>query len=358
MPDNDIVKPSATKVPMPRQLGDDENLESLQHWKVTFRNYFRRDDYFNVFLATNFTWNPAAADYGLTAETTGLKRTAVVLKNDLVAFLETIAGFLPYSYVTERILNNTTSLKDVWAIIADLYEAEVSSDTFLELSNFSKLPNESFRQFYERMVDHVQKHLTKPNVKLENYDSGVTGDKMNISMLNLIVLMWLQKIDSKLVDIVRVEYSADLKDGKQLYEIMPRIAKSVSQLLLRHDTFTTKLVQSENPATHSEAAKIQKVQFRNKKVSKNKKNFAQPKSAQQHCPHCQFLSKLVKYDIPTDHDPDSCVRKPLAIRQVVESDPSSSTESSENGNPSLHSPNSNLLTPSTLQNDREAVRRR
>ena len=359
MPDGDIVKPSATKVPMPRQLGDDENLESLQHWKVTFRNYFRRDDYFNVFLPAAFTWNPAEANYGLAAETTGLKRSAEVLKNDLVAFLETIAGFLPYSYVTERILNNTTSLKDVWAIIADLYEAEVSSDTFLELSTFSKLPNESFRQFYERMVDHVQKHLTKPNVKLENYDSGNNGDKMNISMLNLIVMMWLQKIDPKLVDVVRVEYSAELKDGKQLYEIMPRIAKSVSQLLLRHDTFSTKLVQSENPATHSEAASIQKVQFRNKKSNKNKKYAtSQSRSTQQHCPHCQFLSKLVKYDIPADHDPDSCVRKPLAIRQVVESDPSSSTEASDNGKHFYHSPKINLLTPSTLQNDRDAVRER
>ena len=30
-----VFKPSATKVPMPRQLGDEETTESLQHWKVT-----------------------------------------------------------------------------------------------------------------------------------------------------------------------------------------------------------------------------------------------------------------------------------------------------------------------------------
>ena len=183
-----VIKPSATKVPMPRQLGDEETMESLQHWKVTFRNYFRRDDYFNVFLPSDVQWNPAEANYGLQAETTGLKREAAVLKNDLVAFLETIAGFLPHSYVTERILKNTTCLKDVWNVIAELYEAEISSDTFMDLAGFSKLPNESFRQFFERLVDHVQKHLTKPNIKLENYDSGATGDKMNLTMLNLMVL--------------------------------------------------------------------------------------------------------------------------------------------------------------------------
>ena len=78
-----VIKPSATKVPMPRQLGDEETMESLQHWKVTFRNYFRRDDYFNVFLPSDVQWNPAEANYGLQAETTGLKREPAVLKNDL-----------------------------------------------------------------------------------------------------------------------------------------------------------------------------------------------------------------------------------------------------------------------------------
>ena len=39
-----------------------------------------------------------------------------------------------------------------------LYEAEISLDTFMELASFSKLPNESFRQFFERLVDHVQKY--------------------------------------------------------------------------------------------------------------------------------------------------------------------------------------------------------
>ena len=52
----------------------------------------------------------------------------------------------------------------MWNVIAELYEAEILSDTFMDFASFSKLPNESFCQFFDRLVDHVQKHLTKPNV--------------------------------------------------------------------------------------------------------------------------------------------------------------------------------------------------
>ena len=340
-----VIKPSATKVPMPRQLGDEETMESLQHWKVTFRNYFRRDDYFNVFLPSDVQWNPAEANYGLQAETTGLKREAAVLKNDLVAFLETIAGFLPHSYVTERILKNTTCLKDVWNVIAELYEAEISSDTFMDLAGFSKLPNESFRQFFERLVDHVQKHLTKPNIKLENYDSGATGDKMNLTMLNLMVLQWLQKIDPKLVQIVRVEYSADLKDGKQLYELMPRVAKCIPQLLARHESHGVKLIQDRSANEFDEEAQVSKVNVKSSKVNFKSTKTKQKKS-QFHCAHCEFLNKILKATIPTDHDPDKCNRKSVAIRQIQqESDDDDEESVSGKSSPKT----SSSLTPLSFQ---------
>ena len=44
------------------------------------------------------------ANYGLQDEATGLKRDAATLQNDLVAFLENIAGYFPHSFVTENII--------------------------------------------------------------------------------------------------------------------------------------------------------------------------------------------------------------------------------------------------------------
>ena len=94
------IKAYTTKQPMPRQLGMAENMRTLRHWWGTLRNYYRLCDINGYFLNDTLTWNPGAEDYALAAEATGLKRTLAILKQDLVAFLETIGGYLPHAYVT------------------------------------------------------------------------------------------------------------------------------------------------------------------------------------------------------------------------------------------------------------------
>ena len=91
-----------SKLPIPRQLLDTETFESLKHWKNCFRNFYRRDSYFAFFLRSNTKWDPTKEDYGFTSssETDRLKRLPIDLKDDLVAFLNIIAGFLHHSYIT------------------------------------------------------------------------------------------------------------------------------------------------------------------------------------------------------------------------------------------------------------------
>ena len=56
-------------------------------------------------------------------------------------------------------------------------------------------------QLYERMYDYVHKHLTKPRV-----------------------------------NIVKMEYALELRTGKQLYELMPSVAKVIPQMLAKHNS--------------------------------------------------------------------------------------------------------------------------
>ena len=84
------------KLPPPRQLTQNESLETLEHWKSCFRNYFRRDSIFKPFLATDFVWNPNEPNYGLTSKDDIPARD---LKDALVDFLNNLAGFLPNSYL-------------------------------------------------------------------------------------------------------------------------------------------------------------------------------------------------------------------------------------------------------------------
>ena len=109
----------SVKVPTPRQLGEVESIETLKHWETSFRNYYRRDTFYSCFLHEDMTWDPTRANHGLIAEgeESTLKRTALQLKADLIAFLQLTASYLPFSYVTERFENNTTSIKHVFKII-------------------------------------------------------------------------------------------------------------------------------------------------------------------------------------------------------------------------------------------------
>ena len=113
----------SVKVPQPRQLGENETIESLRHWRMAFRNYYRRDTYYQGFFRSTLTWDPNAANYGFEdeGEDSTHNRSAEELKDDLIAFLHNIAAHLPFSYVTERFEKNTNSLEQVFNIIAELY---------------------------------------------------------------------------------------------------------------------------------------------------------------------------------------------------------------------------------------------
>ena len=103
---------------------------------------------YSPFFASTFTWNPNDDNYGLVAETEGHKRSASALRDDLVAFIQTVAGYLPHSYVTQRMLTTTTCMEDVFDIIADIYEAEINSLTFMDLALIRKDSKETYRTFY------------------------------------------------------------------------------------------------------------------------------------------------------------------------------------------------------------------
>ena len=116
------------KLPPPRQLSQNETLESLEHWKSCFRNYFRRDAIFKIFLASDYKWDPSHPTYAL--KDTG-DMTASEMKDALIDFLSNLAGFLPNSYLTAKLERDTKCLKDCWDLSEEHYNVKVTSETLL-----------------------------------------------------------------------------------------------------------------------------------------------------------------------------------------------------------------------------------
>ena len=93
--------------PPPRQLNKKETLETLTHWETTFKTFYKRDESYKCFFKPNMKWNPSEAYYGLQDENEGSNpRKRDELCEDLKDLLHTFAGYLPHSYLTEKILKS------------------------------------------------------------------------------------------------------------------------------------------------------------------------------------------------------------------------------------------------------------
>ena len=62
---------------------------------------------------------------------------------------------------------------------------------------------------------------------------------LTISLMNMVALQWLRKTNPALINIVKTEYSTDLRANVQLAELVPRIAPNVDSLLKRYDQGVT-----------------------------------------------------------------------------------------------------------------------
>ena len=138
---------NTARLPQPRQLGDEESLESLNHWWTQFRNFYRRDKYVGGFLIITFKWDPTKPFYGFENEADGLKRKKEDLAANLDGFMEMISSYMKHSYITERLKASTRDISGVKDCLFKLFDAEISQDTFLDLVIMKKSSSETPHQY-------------------------------------------------------------------------------------------------------------------------------------------------------------------------------------------------------------------
>ena len=57
--------------------------------------------------------------------------------------------------------------------------------------------------------------------------------------MNMTAMQWLRKTHHDLIEIVRTEYSVELRDNVQLAQLVPRIALNIDSLLKRYNKGAT-----------------------------------------------------------------------------------------------------------------------
>ena len=166
------------KVLPPRPLQNEETVHSLAQWKVNFKQYCKKDGAFKHFLKTSTNWDKSLPNAGFTE--TIESRNPRQLQEDLEDFLLMLASYFPHGYITDKILNKSVSFESAFNIIEDHYGLIPSQETLCDLVQLSRLPGEPYRQFFDRLVAFMSRHLMPHNTKEEYSVDGIkvpaTGD--------------------------------------------------------------------------------------------------------------------------------------------------------------------------------------
>ena len=351
------------KLPPPRQLTQSETLDSLDHWKSSFKNYFRRDSVFNQFL--NCKWDPSEENYNLRAEN-GM--TAAERKDALVDFLSNLAGFLPHSYLTSKLIENTKNLEGCWKIIEEHYNVQITPETLLDFESLKKNPEENYRQFYEKLLQHTRLHLALKDAKVDNHINA-TDDKMSISIMNLVALQWLRKIDTQLIKIIKTEYSTELRSGQQLAALVPKIAPNIDSLLSRYSSANVSKVGADffdETKFSNDDVDLRKVTARGRggggarymRGGHGRGNYQRRGyDSQQFCAGCFSLGKELNAFIDFKHRPSDCTRQG-AVSRLLQAEEEEYTEEEDFYNDGNIHPGYNHNKPhilNDLQNNKKAA---
>ena len=214
----------------PRKLEQVESLQSLNHWKTVVKNYFRRCQFYSYFLTPGLQWDNTQNRGFTRSENTGLKRSPEVLAGDLEGFLSSIGTYLPFDYITEKLIAETTGLESVWSIIYEVYDAELVTTNYLDYAFMIREKGETYRNYYNRLVGFTRQHLPKAQISVEGVTSPEGGETLTVALLDSIAIHWLLSIDRRLIGIIKTEFASELKT-KRLSEMIKPIATTIDDLV-------------------------------------------------------------------------------------------------------------------------------
>ena len=226
-------------IPVPRQLSERESHQDITAWEVSVKNFYRKDETYYPFVNAKLKWSAASDHYGMIDEhgDSKLKRDKEEMGEDLLSFLQIMAGYVPGDHLWVKIEQDSVNFKSVIQIIREFYDSEINTESSLDLMKMQKKAQEPHRQFFEHLASHGREHMVPANKTVGSIKSpDDKPESMTLTLLNVIAQIWLEKTDPRLTDIVKKEFGAQLQQGKLLYELVPDIAKNIDTFLKKADS--------------------------------------------------------------------------------------------------------------------------
>jgi len=219
----------------PWRLTKEENITTFEDWRAIMISSLKTISDYKIFLAKEAKWEKKkkSATRGMADDNDGPgAKSKEVKAEDLENMLNTIASFCP-PVNRNALVDNTKCLEDVWQTIRQHYNIQYSGANFLNFSTISLEPGERHEDLYQRLATFINNNLLKKSDPIIHDDDEPKREEDELitpTLENLIVLLWLEKIDPKLPDMVKQKYASALKK-KTLFNLKPEISMSIPSLL-------------------------------------------------------------------------------------------------------------------------------
>ena len=319
----------------PRDLGTNETADTLDHWISQFTVYIQRDPIMSPFLTVE--WNPNHATMGFTEGREGVAPAQRATNCKL--FLSHLASFLTVPYHRKSIEKRTTDIESVWFLLRGIYNVEKSTETLLDIGNLTHDKAESYASFFHKLVYHIEMNLAPADIEVNHVKTGEDGDELSVTLLDMAALLWLTKIDQRLVERVKLDYAVQIKNGLRLSQLVPTIAKALPGMLKTMNSVKNEVINliSEMNLGYNEdgyqgdtnTPQVFKVNNNNRGPPRNNsRNFsrqgARPRdniSRKPICSHCNWLKTYLHIkEIDPYHPTSSCSRAlPTQVKAIIES---------------------------------------
>ena len=160
----------------PRMLKDQESPQEITAWGVSIKNFMRRDPAFYPYVNVKTKWDMKANNYGLADEHDGskLKRKKDEMAEDLISFLEIMAGYIPEDHLRAKIMQDSTCFNDIIDFIRDYFGAEITPESELDFMKINRKSQEPYRKFFERLASHSRAHLLGKEVTVGSIAPSLT----------------------------------------------------------------------------------------------------------------------------------------------------------------------------------------
>ena len=152
-------------------------------------------------------------------------------QRDLNSMLS-IIGRKVDQYDFDDVMNSSTSMASIWAMIELVYDIGRKGVHFLELARIKYEPGESPVKFYKKIYHHFMDNLYNSGDVLSYKNSQMTEDeKLSPTLLNFILFYTIKTIDSRLMKKIKDKWGHILDKDTCLHDLKDIILKAIPDLL-------------------------------------------------------------------------------------------------------------------------------